>query len=217
MKTLLYLIPMKVVIILILFLATLAVIHRGGGPKSLNVANTVNESRDFFAVCRSGIGKSMEKTLKHKIITSKDLGALLEVVSYQTNQLSKAMFIQKLDAAARMVELVRTQSPTLLNEPANKQMAQGDDLQGWLEEVSIQRSICEITGNDLAGLRGTLHELLRWTVLMESVAPPDQVSNKLKPRLVEILNAWIMPPHKLPPSADVQFHANQTPPAILPP
>src|ERR1035437_6376256 len=92
---------MKIGIILILCLVTLAAIYRGHDPKGRNVVNTVNESRDFFAVSRSGIGKSIEKTLKHKTISSKDLSGLLDAVADQTNRVSKAMFIQKLDAAAR--------------------------------------------------------------------------------------------------------------------
>jgi len=181
---------MKQIFWFILCLSPLVGCHAGDNQNQVDVAKLVAAAREQFADTRSGVEKSIEETLKLKSITSNNLDSILSIISEATNKLQKTAFIKKLDLAASQVETVRSQSVALLKDPDNKAMAGGLDLQHWLDEIARLRSTGEILGGDLVRLDTTIQELRNWAALMEPVAPSDQVTSKLKSRLVDLLNDW---------------------------
>ena len=187
---------MKQIFWFILCLSPLVGCHAGDNQNRVDVAKLVAAAREQFADTRSGVEKSIEETLKCKSIASNNLDSILSIISQATNTLQKTAFIKKLDLAASQVETVRTRSVASLKDPDNKAMASGLDLQHWLDEIARLRSTGEILGGDLMRLHTTIQELRNWAALMEPVAPSDQVTSKLKSRLVELLNDWrgIKPP-----------------------
>lgn len=181
---------MKQIVLFILCLATLVGCQTGANQNRVDVAKVVATTQELFTDTRSGVGKSIEETLKHKSITSKNLDSILSLISEATNTLQKTAFIKNLDLATSQVETVRNQSVALLKDPDNKTMAGGLDLQHWLDEIARLRSTGMILGGDLVRLYTTIQELRNWAALMEPVAPSDQVTSKLKSRLVDLLNDW---------------------------
>ena len=185
-----YYIIMKQIFWFILCLSPLVGCYAGDNQNRVDVAKVVAAAREQFADTRSGVEKSIEETLKLKSIASNNLDSILSIISEATNTLQKTAFIKKLDLAASQVETVRTQSVALLKDPENLVMAGGLDLQHWLDEIARLRSTGEILGGDLVRLHTTIQELRNWAALMEPVAPSDQVTSKLKSRLVELVNNW---------------------------
>lgn len=157
---------------------------------SPNVAKVVTAARNLFAASRADVGKTIEEKLRGKTIAVSDLDAVLVVLDGESNKLRKAASIGKLDIAARQVEAVSIQSAAILKDPGNKGMAEGLELQRWLDEIARQKSIGEILEGDIARMRSTVQELRSWALVIEPVAPPDQVATRLKSRLGELLNEW---------------------------
>ncbi|HZR21079.1 MAG TPA: hypothetical protein VFE51_27605 [Verrucomicrobiae bacterium] len=203
---------MKSILIVTMCIALQGCALAGNDQNVHNVGKVVAEARELFSSTRAAVGGSLEEAAKRKTTSIKDLDAVLELLDGASNKLQKATLMAKLDVAARQVETVRTQSVALLKDPANKAMAQGMDLQRWLDEIARQRSIGEILESDVARLRGTIQELRSWAAVVEPVAPPNQVASNLKARLAELLSDWgAARPASMAAQAQVESQSTEAP------
>lgn len=167
----------------------------------------VAAARDQFTATRAAVATALAQRIEGQTLAPADLDAILAVLGAESNKLHTAALDRQLELAARQVETVRTQAIALLRDPANKALAEGMDLQPWLDEIAHLRTVGHILQADLARLRGTLAELRAWAGLLAQVIPPEHLAGKLKSRLTDLLAEW---------RRDRPASAPQAPAAIAP-
>lgn len=158
-----------------------------------NTAGTpgiVAAARQQFTATHAAVATALAQRIEAKTVALSDLDAILAVLEAESNKLHTAALDRQLELAARQVEAVRTQAIALLKDPANKALAEGMDLQPWLDEIAHLRTVGQILQSDLNRLRSTLAELRAWAGLLAQVAPPEQLAGKLKSRLTDLLAEW---------------------------
>jgi hypothetical protein len=181
---------MKSLLLLTSCLAVRSLSHGGESHDLAYPDRAVATARVAFAVARSNVAHAIQTQINATTIGTKELDAVLTAVSNESTRLHKAGVDTALDAAVRRVETVRTQAVALLKDPANKAMAAGLEPEAWFDEITLQRRAGKIVESDLAQLRTTIDELRRWVSLVAGVAPPEQITSRLRARLNDVLRDW---------------------------
>ena len=180
----------------------------GQEKKTLYPITVADMAGRVFLTVRSNISAQMKLRLKAREFTPKDLQAIPAVLDDATNILSKAGFDEKLDAAARQVEKVQPQIVGSLKDPRNKTMALQMQPETWLYHINLRKSQSAILQSEIVRLRGVLQEIETWATALGEVVPPQQLMERIKTRLSELVAEWeegttLMFPKPTPPQASL--------------
>jgi hypothetical protein len=163
-----------------------------GQPKTGAYPIEVAKSAEsFFGTLRSNIVTEIAQRTRKKTLSSKDLDPILGVLDGATSKVREAGYDEKLTRAAAQVETVRTQIVAAASDPGNKEaLALETEAQEWLREIRLQASSGIILQTNILHLRSTVKELKKCAGILEPVAPPAQLTDRLRRRLSEMLIEW---------------------------
>ncbi|MEY2429305.1 MAG: hypothetical protein QOJ40_2190 [Verrucomicrobiota bacterium] len=158
-------------------------------------AAVAQSAESLFKSVRSEVSSGIQLRLNAKEIGSKDLETILVLLNSGTSKLREAAFDEKLARAVQQVENVNTQVLAVLKDPGNKEIfALGLEPEQWLNQIRLQRACGGILEKKIARLRKTIEELRNCAAILEPVTPPDQLSDRIKLRLNQLLSEWNQEP-----------------------
>lgn len=175
----------------------------------------------FVQSTRTSIASKFRLGIDYRLVTERDLRAIIEAVDRATNAMKQAGFDVKLAHAAERVETVRSGAASILTDPDNKAMALGLQPDQWLNQIALSKSQCDILWSDLLRMRNVVEEIRNWVSALHPVAPPEQLSDRIKTRLGQLLIEWEhqAPSAKAPKAADMArngVEASHEPKPVIP-
>jgi hypothetical protein len=152
----------------------------------------VQLAESCFGKIRADVASGLQTRLKSReSISSSDLAQIGAVLNASAARLREGGFDQKLARAAQQVGLVQTQIQAVLKDPGNKEIfAVGLEPEKCLNQIKLERATGAILERKIERLRGTVEELRQCAVILENVTPPEQLSERLKLRLTQLLSEW---------------------------
>ena len=145
----------------------------------------------FYAGIRAEVAGLLQQRLSASQIGAKEVESLLASLNVCTNKLHDARYDEKLNRAAQQVEKLNTQVLSVLKDPDNKEVfAPGLEPEKCLNQIRLQKSTGAVIDKKIARLRSTLEELKQICGVLEPVTAPQQLSERLKVRLTQLLDEW---------------------------
>ena len=182
------------------FLAALlgfvAQVGASGETKTNGYPAAVAQSAEkFYGSMQSEVSNGIQMRLNAKEIAVKDLDGLLSLFNSCTLRLREAGYDEKLTRAGQQVESVNTQMLAALKDPGNKEVfATGLEPEKCLQQIRLQKSSGIIIEKKLIRLRSTVEELRKGITILEPVTPAEQLNERIKLRLTQLLSEWNQEP-----------------------
>jgi len=152
----------------------------------------VQLAENCFDKIRADVASGLQTRLKSReMISSRDLAQIGALLNASAARLREAGFEEKLTRAAQQVGMVQTQIQAVLKDPGNKEIfAVGLEPERCLNHIKLERASGAILEKKIERLRSTIEELRQCAVILETVTPPEQLSERLKLRLTQLLGEW---------------------------
>jgi hypothetical protein len=145
----------------------------------------------FFAKIRSDVANALQVRLKSREIKSQDLAGIVALLDSSKAKLQEARFGDKLNLASQQAERVQTQAQALLKDPGNKEaMAVSFDSDSYVNQLKLEKATEAVLERKIVRLRGVVEELRKYTALLEDVISPEQLTERVKIRLAQLLSEW---------------------------
>jgi len=128
--------------------------------------------------------------LKSREVGSRDLAEIGAVLNASAARLREAGFEEKLNRAGQQVGMVQTQVQAVLKDPGNKEIFFGLEPEKCLNQIKLERASGAILERKIERLLVTIEELRKCAVILETVTPSEQLSERLKLRLTQLLGEW---------------------------
>src|SRR5258707_2264380 len=174
------------------FLAVVAQFKVPGETKPIAYSATVSQSAErFLGGMQADVAGGIQSVISTKIIGTKDLDSLLMLVNSSALKLREAGYDEKLTRASQQVESVNTQMVAALKDPGNKEVfATGLDPEKCLQQIRLQKASGVVLEKKLIRLKGTVEELRKAITILEPVTPAEQLNERIKLRLTQLLGEW---------------------------
>jgi len=151
----------------------------------------VQAAESFFSNIRSDVANALQSRLKSREINSRDLTGVVVLLDSCKAKIQEARFDDKLNRATKQAEMVQTQAQALLNDPGNKEVfALSFDSDSYVNQLKLQKATGAVLERKIARLRGIMEELGKYTALLEGVISPEQLTERIKIRLAQLLSEW---------------------------
>jgi hypothetical protein len=161
-------------------------------PQPEHSAQAINQAADsVFASIRSDVANSLQVPLKSREIRSRDLAGIVVLLDSSKAKLQEGHFEEKLNRASKQVEIMQSQAQAVLNDPGNKEVfAASFDPENSLSQLRLQRAIAAVLDRKIVRFRAIVEELRKCTAILEGVTPPEQLTERIKLRLTQLLSEW---------------------------
>src|SRR6266850_684199 len=154
-------------------------------------ATVAQSAEKFFWAVQSDVSNGIQLQLNTKVIGAKDLDSLLALLNSCTLKVREAGYDEKLTRASQQVESVNTQMVAALKDPGNKEVfATGLEPEKCLQQIRFQKSSGIVLEKKLIRLRNTIEELRKGITILEPVTPAEQLNERIKLRLTQLLSEW---------------------------
>ena len=154
-------------------------------------ATVAQSAEKFFGTMQSDVSNGIQSQLNTKVIGAKDLDSLLALLNSSTLKVREAGYDEKLTRASQQVESVNTQMIAALKDPGNKEVfATGLEPEKCLQQIRFQKSSGIVLEKKLIRLRSTIEELRKGITILETVTPAEQLNERIKLRLTQLLSEW---------------------------
>jgi hypothetical protein len=160
--------------------------------KSIAYPATVAQSAErFLGGVQADVSSGIQSLIGTKVIGAKDLDSLVLLLNSSTLKLREAGYDEKLARASQQVESVNTQMAAALRDPGNKEVfATGLEPEKCLEQIRLQKAAGVVLEKKLTRLKSTVEELRKANAILEPVTPAEQLTDRIKLRLSQLLREW---------------------------
>lgn len=174
------------------FLGVVAQFQVPGETKPISYPATVAQSAErFLGGVQTDVARGIQSLISTKIIGAKDLDSLLTLFNSSTLKLREAGYDEKLARASQQVEAVNTQMLAALKDPGNKEVfATGLEPEKCLQQIRLQKASGVVLEKKLIRLKSTVEELRKAITILEPVTPAEQLNERIKLRLTQLLGEW---------------------------
>jgi hypothetical protein len=122
-------------------------------------------------------------------LVEKDLEELSQRLVAVSNVVAGADLDRKLGTAIAQLEKSQSEAVAVLKSPDSKALLQFD-IQPMLLKMQWIKAQNQVLKQQLSELASTLQEVSAWAKIMSQVVPQDQVREKVKTRLDQLLTQW---------------------------
>ena len=158
---------------------------------NVSSAAVAEAAEKLFEAINSDVASGIQTRLKSREIGSRDLDGVVALLNSCAARLREAGFEEKLNSASRQVALVQTQVLAVLKDPGNKEIfAAGLDPERCINQIKLQQASGAILEKKIQRLRNTIEELRKCSAILEAVTPPEQLSERIRLRLTQLLSEW---------------------------
>jgi hypothetical protein len=163
-----------------------------GETKPVSYPATVAQSAErFLGGVQADVSGGIQSLINTKIIAAKDLDSLLTLLNSCALKLRDAGYDEKLARASQQVESVNTQMVAALKDPGNKEVfATGLEPEKCLQQIRLQKASGVVLEKKLTRLKSTVEELRKAMTILEPVTPAEQLDERIKLRLTQLLGEW---------------------------
>jgi len=163
-----------------------------GEPKPISYPATVAQSAERFLVgVQADVSSGIQSLINTKISGAKDLDSFLALLNSSAIKLREAGYDEKLARASQLVESVNSQMVAALKDPGNKEVfATGMEPEKCLQQIRLQKASGVVLEKKLVRLKGTVDELRKAITILEPVTPAEQLNERIKLRLTQLLSEW---------------------------
>src|SRR5258707_3086172 len=174
------------------FLGVVAQFAVPGETKPISYPATVAQSAErFLGVVQADVSGGIQSLISSRIIGAKDLDSLLALLNSSTLKLREAGYDEKLARASQQVESVNSQMVVALKDPGNKEVfATGLEPEKCLQQIRLQKASSVVLEKKLLRLKSTVEELRKAITILEPVTPAEQLDERIKLRLTQLLGEW---------------------------
>jgi hypothetical protein len=174
-------------------------------PKPEHSAQTLSQTADnVFATINSEVANSLQTPLKSREIRSRDLAGIIVLLDSSKVKLQEGRFEEKFKRASKQMEIAQNQAQAVLNDPGNKDVfAASFDPENSLTQLRLQKATAEVLERKVERFRTIMEELRKCTAILEGVTPSEQLTERIKLRLTQLLSEWKEEPA---PGADTPSH-----------
>src|SRR5260221_10920476 len=163
--------------------------HQSSAEK--NDVAVVRAAENLFGAIQSEVRKGLEAPLESRDISSGDLAGIVAMLDSCAAKLREAGLEDKLNRAVQRAELVQTQALAVLKDPGNKEVLARDlHPDDYVNQINYQKASGAILERKIQRLRNVSEEIRKYAVIMEGVIPADQLSPRIRMRLIQLLREW---------------------------
>jgi hypothetical protein len=144
---------------------------------------------DLLTKMRSEVSAEIHRRMETGSLVEKDLEDLSQRLVAVSNVVAAADLDRKLETGIAQLEKSQSEAVAVLKSPDSKALLQFD-IQPMLLKMQWVKAQNQVLKQQLSELASTLQEVSAWTKIMSQVVPQDQVREKVKTRLDQLLTQW---------------------------
>lgn len=179
----------------ILFCCLLTGLSFGQTGANENPLATVQSAGKLFQTVESDIANAINAQITNRLVTTKELAAILSVLDAAAGKVRESAYEKRLVHAAEQIELVRNQTAGAFKDATSKEVMSLEMLsREWLTQIDRITTSESILLSRIAELHSITDELVKAVTIMQTVVPPEQISDRLKTRLAQLATEWQLQP-----------------------